>query len=75
VTVSSSSSILKSLLKYGTAVLLLITAIGYPAVYFQYDRFHLPTSFISYDQAFRAGLLPSAVLIWFVICVVLAGWS
>jgi hypothetical protein len=44
-------------------------AIGLPAVYVHYTSFGVPTSFVTYDQILRAGILPALLLLlvaWYV---------
>jgi hypothetical protein len=40
-----------------------VAAIGFPAVYFHFSAFGVPTHFITYDQGLRAGTLPTVLLV------------
>ena len=61
-----SSSLLgrvESILKFVTAGLGLVAAIGLPAVSIQLARYDVPVSTAGYQDVLRAGILPAAVLV------------
>lgn len=49
-------------LKFSVGAVGLVAALGFPAVYLQFWNFHVPTIFVQYERALRAGILPAITL-------------
>jgi len=54
---------IQTALKILGAVTGLVALIGLPSVYFQFNRFNLPTHFVSNEMMLKAGILPSILLV------------
>jgi hypothetical protein len=53
---------IQTALKILGAVTGLVALIGLPSVYFQFNRFYIPTHFVSNEMMLKAGILPSILL-------------
>ena len=54
---------LENIIKVGTGLLIIVAAVGLPAVCLHFARFGIPVTFASYDQLLRAGILPALFLV------------
>lgn len=62
----------ENILKIVTGGAVVTAIIGLPAVYFQYAKFGIPTSFITYDQVLQAGVAPALILFFVAAYIYLA---